>query len=455
MLKGGNPLTVGVGIVIEVIRKNNSDYDPEFIEGPNSMPTVNDPIYLGSLLRLFARHVPDFMRLILSDTTAVNDGGRYEVVPRKQLHTAAGVPVEALGFDRFKTCELMAELLHCSNMGLLNEVGSEEYIRRRDAERKKLLSDGVMGVWRESGAEMDGDASGTQGDSVFMYGDNSSNQFLGGSQTPSSVLGMSTSSERIDQSDLSLGSNPEGEVGAVTTLESDKEEEDDDDDGFEDVSIMRDELERNKKTGYGPGGAETDADQGMTGLVDEPLTPPKNSKENASSLCKSSHSQLPEEPNSVPPRAVSPTSEITNRLESLSIEQEKQKEEKKKEVDATPAAASEEGDSISTTPPETPVPASAVPAAISTTPPLAPATLATDAPKTEEQEREDEERDLDRVDLSKYNDGLIQIDVDGQPVIGDYLKIKFVENQVVPTILVRFFKLPLIFFTLNALTNVN
>ena len=28
MLKGGNPLTVGGGIIIEVIRKNNSDYDP-------------------------------------------------------------------------------------------------------------------------------------------------------------------------------------------------------------------------------------------------------------------------------------------------------------------------------------------------------------------------------------------------------------------------------------------
>jgi SIT4-associating protein SAP185/190 len=30
----------------------------------------------------------------------------------------------------------------------------------------------------------------------------------------------------------------------------------------------------------------------------------------------------------------------------------------------------------------------------------------------------------------------IQIDTDGQPVVGDYLKIMFVENKVVPTILV-------------------
>src|ERR1700754_4248779 len=34
MLRGGNPLTVGVGIVIEVIRKNNSDYDMENQIGP-------------------------------------------------------------------------------------------------------------------------------------------------------------------------------------------------------------------------------------------------------------------------------------------------------------------------------------------------------------------------------------------------------------------------------------
>ncbi|KAI5298856.1 guanine nucleotide-binding protein subunit beta 1, partial [Ascosphaera pollenicola] len=445
MLKGGNPLTVGVGIVIEVIRKNNSDYDAEFVEGPNSMPSVNDPIYLGSLLRLFARHVPEFMQLILSDTTATNHSGRYEIVPRKQLHTAANTGTEALGFDRFKTCELMAELLHCSNMGLLNEVGSEEYIRRRDAERRKLVHDGVVGVWRESGAEMDGDGDvsgiGTQGDSVYMYGDNSSTQFLGGgggagggSQTPSSVLGLSASasSERIDRSDLSLGSNPEAEVdvvdGVVTPLESDREDEDDD--GFEDVSIMRDELERNKKTGYGPGGAETEADQGMSGLVDEPLTPPKNSKLHPTLSCKSSHSQPPEA--SDHPRSVSPTDEITSRLESLSIEQGDEKEEKKSVL--------ENEVPTSTTPPETPVPVSAVPAAVSTTPPMIPSALP--LPKTPEQEREDKERELDRVDLSKYNDALIQIDVDGQPVIGDYLKIMFVENQVVPTILSFFFRFP-------------
>lgn len=130
MLQGGNPLTVGVGIVIEVIRKNNSDYDLETQIGP--IPKSSDPIYLGVLLRQFAKHIPDFMRLIMN--------------PRhnKELKAASGKSIEPLGFDRFKTCELMAELLHCSNMALLNERGSEAEIRQRDAERERLKAEGKL-----------------------------------------------------------------------------------------------------------------------------------------------------------------------------------------------------------------------------------------------------------------------------------------------------------------------
>lgn len=138
MLGGGNPLTVGVGIVIEVIRKNNSDYDPDVGSEPNAVPTSRDPIYLGILLRLFADNVPNFMSLIM-------DGP-----PQKQgMASTFGDKLEPLGFDRFKTCELMAELLHCSNMGLLNEVGSEQLIAARDAERHRLRAEGKLGPHRE------------------------------------------------------------------------------------------------------------------------------------------------------------------------------------------------------------------------------------------------------------------------------------------------------------------
>ncbi|PHH84884.1 hypothetical protein CDD83_1225 [Cordyceps sp. RAO-2017] len=138
MLGGGNPLTVGVGIVIEVIRKNNSDYDPDVGSEANTVPSSRDPIYLGTLLRLFADNVPNFMSLIMDGPS------------RKQgLASTFGEKLEPLGFDRFKTCELMAELLHCSNMGLLNEAGSEQLIASRDAERHRLRAVGKLGPQKE------------------------------------------------------------------------------------------------------------------------------------------------------------------------------------------------------------------------------------------------------------------------------------------------------------------
>lgn len=132
MLGGGNPLTCGVGIVIEVIRKNNSDYDPEGVD-IQATPSSRDPIYLGTLLRLFAQHVPDFMNLILNAPAQ-----------KQRLSSTFGNRIEPLGFDRFKTCELMAELLHCSNMVLLNEPGSEEFIAARDAQRHRLRAEGRL-----------------------------------------------------------------------------------------------------------------------------------------------------------------------------------------------------------------------------------------------------------------------------------------------------------------------
>ncbi|KAI0376239.1 SAPS-domain-containing protein [Hypomontagnella monticulosa] len=137
MLGGGNALTVGVGIVIEVIRKNNSDYDPDVGPDSSALPSSRDPIYLGTLLRLFADHVPDFMSLILNAPAQ-----------KQRLDSTFGEKIEPLGFDRFKTCELMAELLHCSNMALLNEVGSEQVIALRDEERQRLRAEGRLAANR-------------------------------------------------------------------------------------------------------------------------------------------------------------------------------------------------------------------------------------------------------------------------------------------------------------------
>jgi SIT4-associating protein SAP185/190 len=153
MLKGGNPLTVGVGIVIEVIRKNNSDYDPDVGAEANTAPSSRDPIYLGTLLRMFATHVPDFMELILSPNHTIGGGDGPVTIRRKELSAAFGNKIEPLGFDRFKTCELMAELLHCSNMGLLNELGSEDFVKARDLERERLKGEGKLKVSVQDGRD--------------------------------------------------------------------------------------------------------------------------------------------------------------------------------------------------------------------------------------------------------------------------------------------------------------
>ncbi|KAH6695732.1 SIT4 phosphatase-associated protein-domain-containing protein [Plectosphaerella plurivora] len=145
MLGGGNALTVGVGIVIEVIRKNNSDYDPDVGSEAISAPSSRDPIYLGTLLRLFGQNVPDFVHLIMNAPAQ-----------KRRIDSTFGGKIEPLGFDRFKTCELMAELLHCSNMGLLNEPGSEDVISARDAERQRLRAEGRLSPNRgEEASQLD------------------------------------------------------------------------------------------------------------------------------------------------------------------------------------------------------------------------------------------------------------------------------------------------------------
>ncbi|KAI5287927.1 hypothetical protein KEM52_001375 [Ascosphaera acerosa] len=448
MLKGGNPLTVGVGIVIEVIRKNNSDYDPELPIGPGAEPTVNDPIYLGALLQLFARHVPDFMRLVGADTTAINDSGRYEVVPRKQLRSAAGTGVEALGFDRFKTCELMAELLHCSNMGLLNEPGSEEYVRQRDEKRDRLVRAGVIGAWRD-GADADADADAEPdaephgGDSsAFMYGDTSTDFVIAesdadGAQTPTSESASAPAIEptnlldKIDRSMSSLGSSPGsldgGEAGtspgpgtgnATATLTSIEKEVEDDDEGFEDVSIMRDELERNTQTGGGHGGPVARVDADLSDLVDEPLTPP--GKDASATDAQSETS----------------TEEITDRLASLKLDHDRDHDFDQAETPGPAPTAAEESGSA---PASAPVAPASQPVSPATSFQMHSLTL---RPQANNADTPANDRDIRGIDLSKYPDSHIQFEEDGRPVIGDYLKIMFVENEVVPTILSFFFRFP-------------
>ncbi|RMD41252.1 hypothetical protein DV735_g3865, partial [Chaetothyriales sp. CBS 134920] len=334
MLKGGNPLTVGVGIVIEVIRKNNSDYDPDSGQSADSPPSSHDPIYLGTLLRLFARHVPDFMALVLSSKHTVADGATTRLAERGQLRSAWGTNIEPLGFDRFKTCELMAELLHCSNMGLLNEPGSEEYIRARDEERERLRDQSTLSSIKLSE------------DSAIDFSLSSSkfeNNFDNGSSTPSA----STSTDELRT--------------AVSSEE----------DGFEKVAVddTPEASIASDKSG------ELANHVGPLSMEDTEMTPPPN---------EADQSAMP------------------------------------------PPLSSNQSD-----PNKTPTPSSPEPAV---------------SPKSarggSQQVGIDSQVEGDSIEV--YDSSIADQLADAQdaPVVGDYLKMQFVENQVVPTILSFFFRFP-------------
>ncbi|KAK9248377.1 SIT4 phosphatase-associated protein-domain-containing protein [Lipomyces tetrasporus] len=123
---GGTALATAVGVIIELIRKNNSDYDMVSMMSitlESHPPNARDPIYLGYLLKILAQNIPRFQQLLVKKRDI-------------RLQTSFG-EIEPLGFERFKICELVAELLHCSNMALLNNPKGEEIAIQRDAIRKE------------------------------------------------------------------------------------------------------------------------------------------------------------------------------------------------------------------------------------------------------------------------------------------------------------------------------
>ena len=90
-------LTTGVSIVIELIRKNNSDYDITPIIAlayNNQPPTSRDPIYLGVMLRIFADEIGEFQRVLASPSNV------------RKIKTAGYDEIESLGFERFRICYL-------------------------------------------------------------------------------------------------------------------------------------------------------------------------------------------------------------------------------------------------------------------------------------------------------------------------------------------------------------
>lgn len=439
MLRGGNPLTVGVGIIIEVIRKNNSDYDPDGV-GPDTVPSSSDPIYLGTLLRQFAKHVPDFMDLILSPNHVVIDGDTSKTVKRESLGVASGNKIEPLGFDRFKTCELMAELLHCSNMGLLNERGSEAYVKNRDAERDRLKAEGALTSHRpppSAVTDISEDGSG----------------IFNGRNSP----GLGESPEEIRKLEVTNNVEDDGfeDVGTSAELADDMKDE------FEDDTVFSLRPKSGEiKTAPQHARPRLDLDEDF---VEEPLTSPRLEAldEKEQELLEDLGApDLIEQP-------VSPTEAFRSDIDEIKITNEKPPSydetastsispssqhpppdksvapplpQRKKSIDTAPSRV--------ISPPSDDKPAPLF-ANRSDQPPSGDTDrLKTDSIGSESQNTIDttvaEEGDSNRSLLMTGNnpeqDFLPQIDedVDGQPLVGDFLKMMFVEHHVVPTILVSF-----------------
>lgn len=387
MLKGGNPLTVGVGIVIEVIRKNNSDYDPENGHNPDSPPTSHDPIYLGTLLRMFAQHVPDFMELILSSKHTVTVGERTKIVERGKLSSAWGTDIEPLGFDRFKTCELMAELLHCSNMGLLNEKGGEEFMKERDAERERLRAQGAFTLHKEA---EDSAVDVSIASSTFENGQKSS--------TAGST------------DDFRMANNSE-------------------DDGFEKVGV-----------------ADVNDEKDTPSLMDESTFAHLNAIAESSPTKPSSEDTKKEESLILSPASA----EMDEGVRRLSLEDTPMTSPPAEPMaDAAKyTGVQPHGGELSPHPDDKPAPLFArkkidpnkTPTAASPEPPSSPSA---------NRHAEDDSSLAAKMDSESSNAESKSLVTDEQssqatesPVVGDYLKVMFVENQVVPTILSFFFRFP-------------
>jgi SIT4-associating protein SAP185/190 len=420
MLRGGNPLTVGVGIIIEVIRKNNSDYDLENQIGP--VPKNSDPIYLGTLLRQFANHIPQFMELVHSSSRIVVQNDGTTAMKKRELKTAFGEKIEPLGFDRFKTCELMAELLHCSNMALLNERGSEAEVKRRDAERERLKAEGKL---TSGNAGNLGDFSTSVDSQGFHHARAPS------VDTPEEIKPLQVQNNSED--DFEKVTAPEV---AVATIEATEKEQ------------IGEPLERSPKSDPKESPAEKTG-EGDGEFVDEPLTPPKDA---ASPTAAAATPPKPDD-------AESPTSAgLTSKVGGLDLdndtvmgERDEAVEESKEESETktTPSLltqqlnqTSEEIEPVSPQDVDKPAPLFAGKNRESNTEPAKVDTSKFTSPAPEDTAEAtpiDETSSVRSVVFGggeHSEDQQYVLDIDGTPVVGDLLKITFVENKVVPTILV-------------------
>ncbi|KAI0008779.1 SAPS-domain-containing protein [Xylariaceae sp. FL0662B] len=424
MLGGGNTLTVGVGIVIEVIRKNNSDYDPDVGTDSSALPSSRDPIYLGTLLRLFADHVPDFMSLILNAPSR-----------KQRLDSTFGDKIEPLGFDRFKTCELMAELLHCSNMALLNEVGSEEVISLRDEERQRLRDEGRLSANRADEAQSQEDLTmrmrhSSPDDGRRLEVTNASDDDGFEEVTPSGEMTEDTSHEFVKAEE----EIPTGPASSFL---------DKDDDDFVDEPLSSPRLNVQD-------GKLNEQQFENPELMVAPLSPKKPtvvlSADTTQTVAKSEESSQVSQPVTEAPQAEATSNSLDGSGPSVTagiktatsqVTSGESSSSGLQVAGGGPGATTQAGEIVGLHPPERPV---VVDSSMKSS--------SDSIPQTPSQAQPGEARVAAEVETSETPVASAQDPVvpgaeqQFHPVVGDYLKMQFVEHQVVPTILSFFFKYP-------------
>jgi SIT4 phosphatase-associated protein len=171
------------------------------------------------MLRVFASRIKDFQNLL----------AKPKSVP-SSIATTFG-HIEPLGFERFRICELYAELLHCSNMALLNDPRGEDVVRERDTVRERLRKEGrskppVVDIWgdtalrtdrqwRNKTYSSDGSEEGDEKDEVAAK--------TRGSQTSQGDVQVEDARSQQVISDVNNANHLEAESDATTAENVDKE----------------------------------------------------------------------------------------------------------------------------------------------------------------------------------------------------------------------------------------
>lgn len=140
-----------ISVVIELIRKNNSDYFEPYLfhtlrnrlihiqqqlagvengrarleESMREMSDRMGVVHLGPLLEVMGDKLATFEKYLNRPRSLVSLLSYHPNSRHKQLLQQGSIPttvgiITPLTFERFRICELYAELLHCSNMAILN-----------------------------------------------------------------------------------------------------------------------------------------------------------------------------------------------------------------------------------------------------------------------------------------------------------------------------------------------